>query len=112
MEPAIQRQLYNLLLILCVQKSRLVLVPSDSPRSNGDVELPAASSLKESTLSDGTSQLIVPWPLTVEELKELLGVKVEKYRVIHLSNATKVIIHQLLEWAWPVMSCNLIISLF
>ena len=82
--------LYLISISPVVQKSRLILVPSKLPRPEGDVALPAASSLKESTLSDGTSELIVPWPLHVEELKDLLGDKLEKYRIIHLTNATKV----------------------
>jgi len=75
---------------VAAQKSRLVLVPSEFPRSRGDVSLPPASSLKESALPDGATQMTVPWPLNVEELKALLGARLDKYRVVHLTNATKV----------------------
>ena len=73
-----------------MQKSRLVLVPAGKPRAEGDVSTPSPSSLKETTLPDGSTQLLVPWPLDVEELKALLGERLEKYRIIHLANATKV----------------------
>ena len=72
------------------QKSRLVLVPSDRPRPDGDVSIPSSSALKETSLPDGSVQLQVPWPLDVEELKGLLGPMLEKYRIIHFSNVTKV----------------------
>ena len=72
-----------------LQKSRLVLVPSDKPRAEGDVSAPLPSAAKETTLPDGSTQLQVPWPLDVEELKALLGDRQDKYRIIHFANATK-----------------------
>ena len=77
--------------IVAAQNSRLVLVPSELPRPKGDVPLPPALSLKESALPDGATQMTVPWPLNVEELKALLGNdRLNTYRVVHLTNATKV----------------------
>ncbi len=40
-------------------------------------------------MPDGSTRLGVPWPLDVEELREILEPLASKYRVIHLANATK-----------------------
>ena len=46
-------------------------------------------------------QMTVPWPLDVEELKDLLGgVRLKKYRVVHLANATKV--RKWIQWPEPL----------
>ena len=50
-----------------------------------------AEAAKETVLPDDLGiQITVPWPLDVEELKAVLGHRLEKYRIIHLTNATKV----------------------
>ena len=65
-------------------------MPLPSPRPEGVVTFPSIESMKESTLPDGSIQLTVPWPLEVEELKALLGDRLQKFRVVHLTNASKV----------------------
>lgn len=74
-----------------VKKSKLVLVPADQPRAQNDVGPISPSSLrKEQTMADGSSKLVVPWPLDDEELVAILA-PYQHYRIIHFSNATKIL---------------------
>jgi hypothetical protein len=74
-----------------VKKSRLVLVPADQPRAENDVGPISPLTLqKEEKLADGNSKLVVPWPLDDEELVAILA-PYRHYRIIHLSNATKIL---------------------
>ena len=90
-------------LSLYVQRpsSRLVLVPAAQPRSEaelgvrvggggGGVRVKAAEALREEALADGSTQVVVPWPLDAEELAALLRELLPRFRVLHLANATKV----------------------
>lgn len=74
-----------------VKKSKLVLVPAEKSRAENDVAPISPSSLpKEEKLPDGSSKLVVPWPLDDEELAAILK-PYQSYRIIHLSNATKIL---------------------
>ena len=74
--------------------SRLVLVPAAQPRSEAElgtrVGFKAAEMLREEVLADGSTQVVVPWPLDAEELAALLRELLPRFRVLHLANATKV----------------------
>ncbi len=69
--------------------SRLVVVPSSEPRPPHDPTPPALVS-GESVRSDGSTLIEVPWPLDDLQLRSLLAPFLDRFRVIHLANATKV----------------------
>ncbi|GAX75130.1 hypothetical protein CEUSTIGMA_g2574.t1 [Chlamydomonas eustigma] len=75
-----------------IKKSRLVLEPAAERRLDKDVTAPPSASLQDVVkLPDGSFKLTVPWPLDVEELKEMLKEILPKFRIVHLSNATKIV---------------------
>ncbi|GAX75129.1 hypothetical protein CEUSTIGMA_g2573.t1 [Chlamydomonas eustigma] len=75
-----------------IKKSRLVLEPAAERRLDKDVTAPPSASLQDVVkLPDGSFKLTVPWPLDVEELKDVLNEILPKFRVVHLSNATKIL---------------------
>jgi len=74
-----------------MKASRLVLVPADKPRDQGDTGPISPGALRSLEVQpDGSSKLVVPWPLDDEDLQIVLKPYVDTFRIIHFSNATKI----------------------